>query len=147
MRLSDNEFAALSLMHDFVAYYEQLNPDEMVEELDRLYSDGHLLIALHQQLSMYQRFAEIACFNDALSESQRSAIIGIATNLRHTVEKIILPELDGDTATRVRAALIGDDDYIGQFGYFPRAVDMIRVGARNPTGPYEYGPIGEILRK
>ena len=96
---------------------------------------------------MHDRFVEIACFYQTLIEHQRSAIIGIVTNFRETLEKVIIPLLDGQTAARVNAALAATDDYIDRFGYYPRAVEMIRVGARNPTGPYEIGPIGTILER
>ena len=145
MRLSDDDFSALSLLHDFCLYYEQLSADEMIGELDRLHTHGHKLIVLHQHLSMHRRFVDIACFDQSLAEHQRSAVIGVVTNLRDTIDRIILPEIDAATSGRARAALTASDDYIDRYGYYPRAVEMIRVGARNPTGPYELGPIGEIL--
>ena len=72
-------------------------------------------------------------------------MIGVATNLRHTLDDIILPLIDYQTANRAKAALAATDDYIDRFGYYPRAVEMIRVGARKPIGPYELGPIGQRL--
>lgn len=145
MRLSDEDFAALALSHDFEEYYSLLSADEMVDELSRLHTSGHKLIALHQHLSMHKRFTDLACFDHELAEHQRSAVIGIATNLRDTLDKVIIPEIDEQTANRVRAALAATDDYLNRFGYYPRAVEMIRIGARDPHGPYELGPIGEIL--
>lgn len=147
MRLSDDEFASLTLLHDFRAYYEKLNNEELIEELDRVHTTGSKLIILHQHLALHKRFVEIACFDQALTEEQRSAIIGVATGLRDSLDKVILPSVDAQTAGRASTALASNDDYVSRFGYYPRAVEMIRVGARNPSGPYELGPIGEILRK
>jgi hypothetical protein len=128
VRLSDDDFAALTLLHDFKSYYEQLSVEEMLDELARIYTTGSKLISLHQQLSMHERFVEIACFYQTLVEHQRSAIIGIVTNFRETLDKVIIPLVDAETAARVNAALAASDDYIDRFGYYPRAVEMIRVG-------------------
>ena len=145
MRLSDDDFSALSLLHDFDQYYEQLSADEMIDELGRLHSEGHKLVVLHQQLAMHKRLVDFACFDQSLLEHQRTAMIGIATGIRETLDRIIIPEIDADTARRVMAALEANDQYIQQYGYYPRAVEMIQVGARKPSGPYELGLIGEVL--
>ncbi len=145
MRLSDGDLSALTLLHDFDLYYEQLSAGEMIVEVERLHTNGHKLVVLHQHLSMHRRFVDIACFDQSLTEQQRSAVIGVVTSLRDTIDRIILPEIDAATCRRAIAALAASDDYMGQYGYYPRAVEMIRLGARNPVGPYELGPIGEIL--
>jgi len=58
---------------------------------------------LHQHLSMHRRFVDIACFDQSLTEQQRSAVIGVVTSLRDTIDRIILPEIDAATCRRAIA--------------------------------------------
>ncbi len=147
MRVSDDDFAALTLLHDFESYYAQLSVEEMIDELQRIHTTGHKLVALYQQLSMHKRFSDIACFDLTLAEHQRSALIGIITNFRETLDRTIIPEIDERTASLAKNALAANDDYIDRYSYYPRAAEMIRVSARKPTGPYELGPIGKIMER
>ena len=147
MRLSDDDFLLLSSLSDFESYYSELSVSEMIDELERLHSDLNVKRALFQNISMHKKFLDIACFDETLNELQRSSIIGITTNMRDTIDRLILPYVEIDMAERVRTAMASGDEYVDRFGYYPRAVEMIRLGARKPVGPYELGPVGESLSR
>lgn len=147
MRLSDQDFKHLFSLQDFTEYYDNLTVTEVMEEIGRLYTDGPATRVLFQNCAIHRRLTDAACFDSELTEQQRSSVIGVVTGMRETIEQLILPYVDEDMQERVRAALAGADDYIDRFGAFPRAVLMIRVGARKPCGPYEMGVIGQLLAK
>jgi hypothetical protein len=147
MKLSDQDFEYLFSLEEFTKYYESLTVDEVMSEIDRLYSDGSITRVLFQHCALHRRLTDAACFDSDLAEHQRNAVIGVVTGLRDSIERLILPYVKNDMQERVRAALAGNDDYCDRFGSYPRAVSMIRVGARKPSGPYEIGVIGEILAK
>jgi len=106
-----------------------------------------VLIATQQADGEVRRLTDAACFDNDLSEQQRSAVIAVVTGMRNDIERIILPLVSNELQDRMRAAFAGTDDYVARFGGYPQAVMMIRVGARKPSGPYELGVIGEILAK
>lgn len=147
MRLSDEDFLLLSSLNDFDFYYNELSTSELIDELDRLLTNGDVNLILFQNISMHKRFLDIACFDESLSDQQRSSIIGITTNMRDTIDRLILPYVEQGMAGRVRAALASSDEYVNKFGYYPRAVEMIRLGARKPEGPYDLGTIGKTLSR
>jgi hypothetical protein len=147
MRLSDQDFGRLSSLHNFIEYYDSLTTAEVLEELHRLYTDGPPTRVLFQNCAIHRRLTDAACFDSELAEHQRSSVIAVVTGMRETIEQLILPNVDADVHERVRAALEGTDDYVDRCGVYPRAVLMIRVGARKPCGPYEMSAIGQILDK
>jgi hypothetical protein len=147
MRLSDQDFEHLFLLQDFAEYYDSLTVDEVMEETDRLHTDGPVTRVLFQNCAMHRRLTDVACFDTDLTEQQRSSVIGVVTGMRESIEKLILPYVNTDMQGRVRAALAGTDYYVDRFGAYPLAVLMIRVGARKLCGPYEMGVVGQILAK
>jgi hypothetical protein len=118
-----------------------------MDELERLRTDGPLTRTLFQHCAIHKRLTGAACFDEDLTEQQRSSVIGVVTGMRDTIERLILPHVNADMQERVRAALVGTDEYVDDFGAYPRAALMIRGGARKPCGPYEMGAIGQILAK
>jgi hypothetical protein len=147
MRLSDQDFEHLSSLDQFSEYYEGLSVDDVMAEIDRLHTDGVVNRVLFQHCAMHRRLTDAACFDNDLSEQQRSAVIAVVTGMRNDIERIILPLVSNELQDRMRAAFAGTDDYVARFGSYPQAVMMIRVGARKPRGPFELGVIGEILAK
>ena len=117
MRLSDDDFMLLSSLNDFESYYSELSASEMIDELDRLHNDFDVKKILFQNLSMHKKFMDLACFDESLSEKQRSSIIGITTNMRDTIDRLILPFVEIDMADRVRTAMASSDDYVDRFGF------------------------------
>jgi hypothetical protein len=147
MRLSDQDFGQLGSLQNFTEYYDGLTVAEVMEEIDRLYTDGPPTRVLFQNCAIHRRLTDAACFDSELTEQQRSSVIGVVTGMRETIEQVILPYVDAGMQERVRAALEGTDDYVERCGAYPRAVLMIRVGARKPCGPYEMSALGQILAK
>jgi hypothetical protein len=147
MRLSDKDFESLSSFRDFSEYYENLSVDDVMAEIERLYTEGSPERVLFQQCAMHRRLTDAACFDTDLAEHQRSAVIGVVTNMRVTIEQVVLHLVNSVMQDSVRSALNETDDYIDRFSSYPQAALMIRVGARKASGPYELGPIGEILAK
>lgn len=145
MRLSDDEFSQLSSLNSFTDYYETLTAAEMMAELDRIYTEGQIIMIMHQHLALHRRFVDYATDDQELTDLNRSIIISVAIDLRETIDGIIIPLLDPETAKRVHAALAGLDDYISRLAFYPTAAEAILSRTRNPPGPFVMGAIGQIL--
>ncbi len=147
MRLNADDFIKLRSASDFADYYDTLNPREMLDELDRLYDMELEALALNQHLGMFRRFADLGCMEGGLKDHQRSSLLGIATGLHESIRSIFLPRVQTDHRERIEAALAGTMEVLDRFGHYPRAVEMIKVGARYSSGPYELGLAGQMLAR
>lgn len=146
MRLPDDAFSLLYSLNEFSDYYDTLTAAEMMEELDRLYTNP-IARVMHQHAAMHRRFVDYATQDEELIDHNRSMIISVSIGLRELIDNIIIPALDPETAERLQRALAATDDYIRRFAVIPTAAEAILSKTKNHPGPFKMGVVGELLAK